>query len=40
MVSDVDVLACGGTDDGGIGIFNSIQDAINHLEDDALCFLI
>ena len=39
MVSDVDVLACGGTDDGGIGTsFNSIQDAINHLEDDALCF--
>lgn len=39
MVSDVDVLACGGTDDGGIGTsFNSVQDAINHLEDDALCF--
>ena len=39
MVSDVNVLACGGTDDGYIGTsFNSIQNTINHLEDDALCF--
>ena len=39
MVSDVNVLACGGSDDGYIGTsFNSIQNTINHLEDDALCF--
>lgn len=39
MVHDVNVVACGGTEDGAIGTsFDSIQNVINHLEDDALCF--
>lgn len=40
MAQDVNVVAHGGVD-GGIGTsFDDIQNIINNLDDDALCFMM